>query len=80
MRGRMGVPNISDRVVLGLNSTMVGGISVENDALLAINSFVNFDVVIIQLYLEILVSLSIGRMWGKIIYWVIIKCSNKNDM
>ena len=76
----MGVPNISDRVVLGLNSTMVGGISVENDALLAINSFVNFDVVIIQLYLEILVSLSIGRMWGKIIYWVIIKCSNKNDM
>lgn len=39
-----GVPNIGDSVYIGLNATIVGGVTVGNNVLIAANSFVNFDV------------------------------------
>lgn len=39
-----GVPIIGDNVFIGLNSTVVGGVKIGNDVLIAPNSFVNFDV------------------------------------
>ena len=39
-----GVPTIGNRVVIGLNATVVGGVSIGNDVMIAPNSFVNFDV------------------------------------
>lgn len=41
---RQGVPTIGNRVVIGLNSTVVGGIYVGDDVFIAPNSFVNFNV------------------------------------
>lgn len=41
---REGVPTIGDRVVLCVNSTVVGNIRVGNDVLIAANSMVDFDV------------------------------------
>lgn len=41
---RSGVPTIGNKVYIGLNSTIVGGINVGNNVLIAPNTFVNFDV------------------------------------
>jgi serine O-acetyltransferase len=41
---RKGVPKIGDRVIISLNATVVGGITVGSDVLIAANSFVDFDV------------------------------------
>lgn len=41
---RSGVPVIGDNVYIGLNATIVGGIHIGNNVLIAPNSFVNFDV------------------------------------
>lgn len=41
---RGGVPTIGSRVVVGLNATIVGGVKIGDDVLIAANSFVNFDV------------------------------------
>lgn len=41
---KSGVPVIGDNVYIGLNATIVGGIHIVNDTLIAPNSFVNFDV------------------------------------
>lgn len=41
---RKGVPVIGNNVYLGLNSTVVGGIELGNDVLVAPNTFVNFNV------------------------------------
>lgn len=44
-RGKMkGAPIIGDNVYIGLNSTVVGGITIGDDVLIAANTFVNFDV------------------------------------
>jgi serine O-acetyltransferase len=39
-----GVPIIGDFVQIGINSTIVGGITVGNDVLIAPNTFLNIDV------------------------------------
>ena len=39
-----GAPVIGDNVYVGLNSTVVGRISIGNDVMIAANTFVNFDV------------------------------------
>lgn len=39
-----GVPTISDNVWIGANSTVVGGIVIGEDVMIAPNTFVNFDV------------------------------------
>ena len=39
-----GVPVIGDNVWIGANATVVGGISIGNDVMIAPNTFVNFDV------------------------------------
>ena len=41
---REGVPQIGDRVVVGCNAFVCGGITVGDDVLIASNAFVNFDV------------------------------------
>lgn len=41
---RKGVPRLGDRVVVGLNSTIVGGVTIGDDVMIAPNTFVNFDV------------------------------------
>lgn len=41
---REGVPTIGDCVVVGIQSTIVGNITIGDDVLIAPNSFVNFDV------------------------------------
>ena len=41
---RAGVPKFGDRVCIRTNSTIVGGIQIGNDVLIAPNTFVNFDV------------------------------------
>ncbi len=41
---RRGVPVIGRHVVVGLNATVVGGITVGDDVFIAPNAFVNFDV------------------------------------
>lgn len=41
---REGVPIVEDRVVIGLNATIVGGIRIGSDSLIAANAFVDFDV------------------------------------
>jgi serine O-acetyltransferase len=41
---RAGVPVIGNRVWIGTNAVIVGGISIEDDVVVAPNSFVNFDV------------------------------------
>lgn len=41
---KAGAPRIGDRVVIGLNSTVVGNVKIGNDVFIASNSFVNFDV------------------------------------
>ncbi|MDD6633828.1 MAG: serine acetyltransferase [Ruminococcus sp.] len=41
---RQGVPIIGDRVYLGINSTVVGKITIGDDVLIAPNSYVNCDV------------------------------------
>lgn len=41
---RKGVPRLGNRVVVGLNSTIVGGVSIGDDVMIAPNTFVNFDV------------------------------------
>lgn len=42
--GRRGTPVIGNRVYIGLNSTIVGGINIGDDVLIAPNTFVNEDV------------------------------------
>ena len=42
--GKIGAPVIGDNVYVGLNSTVVGGIKIGNDVMIAANTFVNFDV------------------------------------
>lgn len=45
LRGkRQGAPKIGDNVYLGLNSSIVGGIVIGNNVLIAPNAYVNFDV------------------------------------
>lgn len=45
MRGkRAGVPTFGNRVCIHSNSTVVGGIKIGNDVVIAPNTFVNFDV------------------------------------
>lgn len=39
-----GTPVIGDNVYIGLNSTVVGNISIGNNVMIAANTFVNFDV------------------------------------
>lgn len=39
-----GVPTIGNKVYIGLNSVIVGGVNIGNNVLIAANSFVNFDV------------------------------------
>ena len=41
---RHGWPQLGDRVVIGINATVVGGIRIGNNVLIAPNAFVNFDV------------------------------------
>lgn len=41
---REGVPKIGNMVSVGINSTVVGNITIGNDVMIAPNSFVNFDV------------------------------------
>lgn len=41
---REGVPHIGNRVVIGCNAFVCGGITIGNDVLIAPNAFVNFDV------------------------------------
>lgn len=41
---RKGCPTIGNRVWIGINSTIVGNITIGDDVLIAPNSFVNFDV------------------------------------
>lgn len=41
---RKGVPTIGNEVWFGVNSTVVGNVTIGNDVLIAPNSFVNFDV------------------------------------
>lgn len=41
---RPGAPTIGNCVYIGINSTVVGGITIGNDVMIAPNSFVNFDV------------------------------------
>lgn len=41
---RAGVPKIGNMVSVGINSTIVGNITIGNDVMIAPNSFVNFDV------------------------------------
>ena len=41
---RKGAPIIDDRVWFGINSTVVGGVNIGTDVLIAPNSFVNVDV------------------------------------
>ena len=41
---RKGAPKIGNCVYVGINSTIVGGIKIGDDVLIAPNSFVNFDV------------------------------------
>ena len=39
-----GVPVIGDNVQIGINATIIGGICIGDDVLIAPNAFVNFDV------------------------------------
>lgn len=41
---RKGVPVIGDEVWIGVNATIVGGIHIGNDVLIAANSYVNCDI------------------------------------
>lgn len=41
---REGVPRLGDRVVVGCNAFVCGGISIGSDVLIAANAFVDFDV------------------------------------
>lgn len=41
---REGVPTIGNKVLIGINSTVVGGITVGDDVLIAPNTFVNEDI------------------------------------
>ena len=41
---RRGVPKLGCRVVVGLNATVVGGVSIGDDVMIAPGAFVNFDV------------------------------------
>lgn len=41
---RKGLPKIGNRVVVGLNATVVGNISIGDNVFIAPNAFVNFDV------------------------------------
>ena len=41
---RRGAPVIGDNVQIGINSTVIGGITIGDDVLIAPNTFVNFDV------------------------------------
>lgn len=41
---RAGAPKLGDRVVVGCNAFVCGGITIGNDVLIAANSFVDFDV------------------------------------
>lgn len=41
---RKGVPRIGDRVWIGINSSIVGGITIGNDVLIAPNTFINVDI------------------------------------
>ena len=41
---KRGAPKIGDCVYIGINSTVVGGITIGNDVMIAPNSFVNTDV------------------------------------
>lgn len=44
MGKKKGTPVIGDNVYIGLNSTVVGGIKIGSDVLIAPNTYVNFDV------------------------------------
>ena len=39
-----GSPNIGSRVYIGINSTVVGNITIGDDVMICSNTFVNFDV------------------------------------
>lgn len=41
---RMGIPQIGDRVFVGINATIVGNIKIGDDVMIAPNSYINFDV------------------------------------
>ena len=42
--GKVGAPIIGNNVYIGLNSSVVGGVHIGNDVMIAANTFVNFDV------------------------------------
>lgn len=42
--GRKGVPTIGNRVYIGINSTIVGKITIGDDVMIAPNTFVNCDI------------------------------------
>jgi serine O-acetyltransferase len=42
--GKKGAPTIGNNVYIGMNSSVVGGITIGDDVLIAANTFVNFDV------------------------------------
>ena len=37
------MPRLGNKVVVGLNATVVGGVTIGDDVMIAPNSFVNFD-------------------------------------
>lgn len=41
---RKGAPRIGNRVSIGINATIVGGVNIGDDVMIAPNTFVNFDV------------------------------------
>ena len=41
---RQGVPTLKNHIYIGANASIVGGITIGNDVLIAANSFVDFDV------------------------------------
>ena len=44
MGNRAGCPRIGNRVIIGLNSTVVGKVCIGDNVMIAPNTFVNFDV------------------------------------
>lgn len=41
---RQGVPKLNNHIYIGANASIVGGVTIGNDVLIAANSFVDFDV------------------------------------
>lgn len=72
-RKRSGAPRIGDSVQIGINSTVLGGIKVGNDVLIAPNTLVNQDIPDHSILLVTPVELYIEKMLQNNIYIYIIK-------